>query len=116
MAESPIVELRGVYKVYKRGNHEVRALDGIDLDILAGQYISIMGPSGSGKSTLFNVIGALDRPTSGTVKISELSLDDLSRGQLAAFRGRHLGYVFQTYNLIASMSAIENVALPVMLA
>ena len=116
MAESPIVELRGVYKVFKRGNNEVRALDGIDLDILAGQYISIMGPSGSGKSTLFNVIGALDRPTGGTVKISELSLDDLSRGQLAAFRGRHLGYVFQMYNLIASMSAIENVALPVMLA
>lgn len=101
-----------VYPLRGKGKQEVRALDGICLTIRRGEYLSIMGPSGSGKSTLFNIIGALDKPTAGDVRIGELSLPSLSSKQLAYVRGQYLGYVFQAYNLIPSLTALKNVALP----
>ncbi len=114
-AIKPIVSVRGVEKFFRTGRGEVKALRGIDLDIFPGEYISVMGPSGSGKSTLFNMIGALDNPDSGTVIIGDVSLGNLNSRQRAFFRGRHLGYIFQAYNLITTMSAIKNVMLPLVL-
>ncbi len=111
-----IITVRGVTKTYRTGRGEVRALDGIDVEIAAGEYVSIMGPSGSGKSTLFNMIGALDKPTSGTVEIGGVELGRLSAAEAAGFRGQHLGYIFQAYNLIPSLTALKNVALPATLA
>lgn len=107
-----MISIRDLRKTYRRGSEEVHAVDGISLDIARGEYLSIMGPSGSGKSTLFNLIGALDRPTSGDVLIENVSLPQLSSLELAYFRCRHIGYVFQTYNLIPALNALENVALP----
>lgn len=108
-----LITATDVTKVYPlRGKQEVRALDGVTLDIHRGEYLSIMGPSGSGKSTLFNIIGALDKPTAGDVRIGELSLPALSSKQLAYVRCQYLGYVFQAYNLIPSLSALKNVSLP----
>lgn len=104
--------LTKVYPLKGRAKAEVRALDGVSLTVHRGEYLSIMGPSGSGKSTLFNIIGALDKPTSGDVRIGDLSLPTLSSKQLAYVRGQHLGYVFQAYNLIPSLTALKNVALP----
>ena len=115
MTDTPIIKIRGVEKVFSTGRGEVRALAGIDLDVAAGEYISVMGPSGSGKSTLFNMIGALDVPTAGTVTIGGVSLAELSSRRKAYFRGRHLGYIFQAYNLVESMTAAKNVALPLIL-
>ena len=92
----------------------VHALADIDLDILKGEYLSVMGPSGSGKSTLFNMIGALDRPTSGEVSISGVDLAGLASLQLAYFRNNYIGYVFQSFNLLPSLTALRNVALPVL--
>jgi len=107
-----LIHLRNVSKTYG----DTYALRDVDLDIHAGEYLSIMGPSGSGKSTLFNMIGGLDHCTSGTVEIGGVKLGELTDGQLAYFRGRHIGYVFQSYNLIPSMTALKNVALPAVLA
>ena len=104
--------LTKVYPLKGRAKAEVRALDGVSLTVNRGEYLSIMGPSGSGKSTLFNIIGALDKPTSGDVRIGELSLPSLSSKQLAYVRGQHLGYVFQSYNLFPSLTAVKNVSLP----
>jgi len=112
MPADALISIRDLRKIYRRGGEEVRAVDGISLDIGRGEYLSIMGPSGSGKSTLFNLVGALDRPTSGEVLIGSVSLPRLSSLELAFFRCRHIGYVFQTYNLIPSLSALENVVLP----
>lgn len=109
----PIVTVTNITKTYPlRGKQEVRALDGVSMTIHRSEYLSIMGPSGSGKSTLFNIIGALDKPTSGDVMIGDLSLPTLSSRQLAYVRCQHLGYVFQAYNLIPSLTALKNVALP----
>jgi len=112
----PIITASGVTKVFSTGRGEVHALRGVDLEIFQGEYVSIMGPSGSGKSTLFNMIGALDRPTSGDVTIGGVKLGDLTSRQVAFFRGRHIGYIFQAYNLIPSMTAEKNVSLPLTLA
>ncbi len=111
-ADDALVVVRGVTKTYTRGKQTVHALSGVDLDIEAGEYVSIMGPSGSGKSTLFNLVGALDKPTAGDIRIGGLSLPTLSATQLAYVRCKHIGYVFQAYNLIASLTALKNVALP----
>jgi putative ABC transport system ATP-binding protein len=109
----PIVTATDLTKVYPlRGKQEVRALDGVSLTVFRGEYLSIMGPSGSGKSTLFNIVGALDKPTSGDVRIGALSLPSLSSRQLSHVRCQYLGYVFQAYNLIPSLTAVRNVALP----
>lgn len=113
MAEKKVlVSVRNVNKIFRRGTEIVHALRDVNLDIYQGEYLSIMGPSGSGKSTLFNMIGALDTPSSGEILVGEVSLPKLSSLELAYFRCRHIGYVFQTYNLIPSLSALENVALP----
>jgi putative ABC transport system ATP-binding protein len=108
----PLIEIRGVTKLYRLRGEEVYALRDIDVDILRGEYLSIMGPSGSGKSTLFNIVGALDRPTAGTVNIGPLDLTRLTSRQLAYVRCNYIGYIFQSYNLIPSLTALANVALP----
>ncbi len=107
-----IVRVSGVTKTFRMGRHEVQALRGVDLEIKAGEYISIMGPSGSGKSTLFNMIGGLDKPTEGKVFIDEVDIAQLDAYELAWLRNRKIGYIFQTFNLIQVMTALENVTLP----
>ncbi len=111
-----VVRLVDVVKVFRMGQEEVQALRGISLEIKAGEYMSIMGPSGSGKSTLFNMIGALDKPTSGRVFIDEVDVAQLDAYELAWLRCRKIGYIFQTFNLIQVMTAIENVTLPMIFA
>ena len=108
----PFIEVRDVSKVFGRGDAAVYALSGIDVDIYRKEYISIMGPSGSGKSTLFNMIGALDKPTGGVIKVGGVSLPKLSPLELAYFRCKYIGYVFQSYNLIGHLSALDNAAMP----
>lgn len=111
-----VVRVRDLIKIYQMGKVQVRALDGVNLDIRRGEYISIMGPSGSGKSTLFNMIGGLDKPTSGTVFIDEVDLAQLDAQELAWLRCRKIGYIFQTFNLIPVMTALENITLPMIFA
>ncbi len=113
--DSVIVSIRDVTRVYRAGAETVHALRGITLDVHRGEYLSIMGPSGSGKSTLFNMIGGLDMPTDGTVTIQGVRLAELSRREQARLRNRCIGYIFQTYNLIPVMTALQNVALPILL-
>jgi putative ABC transport system ATP-binding protein len=107
-----LISVRGLDKVYGKGDSEVYALRGVDLDIYRQEYLSIMGPSGSGKTTLFNMVGALDKPTRGEVLVENVSLPSLSSQELSYFRCKHIGYVFQTYNLITWLTAIGNVMLP----
>jgi len=109
MHEEPIVKCRGVTKIYGAGALEVRALDNVDFDILPGDFATLAGPSGSGKTTLLNMIGALDRPTSGSVTIGGTPLSDMSDGALADLRLTKIGFVFQSYNLIPVLSARENI-------
>ena len=111
-----IVSVDGVKRLYTLGGEEVWALAGIDIDIYRGEYLSIMGPSGSGKSTLFNMIGGLDRPTQGSVHIDGADVNDMDQEQLAFLRCRKIGYIFQTFNLIDVMTALENVTLPMIFA
>ncbi|UCF02024.1 MAG: ABC transporter ATP-binding protein [Deltaproteobacteria bacterium] len=111
-----IVRVSGVTKVFKLRKHDVEALRGVDLEIHAGEYLSIMGPSGSGKSTLFNMIGGLDKPSSGKVFIDEVDIAQLDAYELAWLRCRKIGYIFQTFNLIQVMTALENVTLPMIFA
>jgi len=114
--EHTIVRTRDVKRVYKMGDTEVHALRGVDLEIYAGEYISIMGPSGSGKTTLFNMIGGLDKPTEGKVYIDEVDVAQLDAYELAWLRCRKIGYIFQTFNIIPVMTALENVTLPMTFA
>jgi len=114
--ERNIVRVSGVTKVFRLGKIEVQALKGVDLQIQAGRYISIMGPSGSGKSTLFNMIGGLDKPSEGKVFIDEVDIAQLDAYELAWLRCRKIGYIFQTFNLIQVMTALENVTLPMIFA
>lgn len=111
-ASDVIIEVRNVKKRYALAGEEVWALKGIDLDILRGEFLSIMGPSGSGKSTLFNQIGALDVPTEGKVIFEGESIFDLTERQQAWFRCNRIGYIFQTFNLVPVMTALQNVTLP----
>jgi putative ABC transport system ATP-binding protein len=110
-----IVAVRDVSRVYRVGGEEVKALRGVSLDIYAGEYLSIMGPSGSGKSTLFNMIGGLDMPTTGSVTVQGVQIARLTRVEQARLRNRCIGYIFQSYNLIPVMTALQNVALPLLL-
>ena len=114
--DSNIVRVTNVTKVFKLGKVDVQALQGINLEISRGNYISIMGPSGSGKSTLFNMIGGLDKPTSGKVFIDEVDIAQLDAYELAWLRCRKIGYIFQTFNIIQVMTALENVTLPMIFA
>jgi putative ABC transport system ATP-binding protein len=111
---APLIRLRGVTKVYGEGQAALHALDGLDLDIEAGEYVAIMGPSGSGKSTAMNVIGCLDTPTAGAYLFRGTHVERLTRDQRARLRRRHLGFVFQGFNLLARTSAQENVELPLL--
>ena len=110
-----IVAVRGVSREYRVGGEVVRALKGVDIDIYAGEYLSIMGPSGSGKSTLFNMIGGLDTPTTGSVTVQGITIASLNRIEQARLRNRCVGYIFQSYNIIPVMTALQNVALPLLL-
>src|SRR6266550_5754652 len=105
-----------VCKTYRQGESEITALAGVSLDIPKGAFAAIMGPSGSGKSTLLHLIGGLDRPTAGQVLVNGRRLDGLTRTQLAEVRGREIGFVFQSFNLVPSLTVAENVALPAVLA
>ena len=111
-----VVKTEDVVKEYQMGDNVLRALDGINIEIERGEYISLMGPSGSGKSTLFNMIGALDRPTKGHVFIDGQDMSQLSQSQIAWFRCHRVGYIFQSYNLLHVMTALENVTLPMIFA
>ncbi|CAG0907720.1 unnamed protein product [Cyprideis torosa] len=116
MNTNTVVRLSSIQKDFDLGKVVVQVLKGIDLEIETGQYISIMGPSGSGKSTLFNMIGGLDKPTSGKVFIDEVDIAQLDAYELAWLRCRKIGYIFQTFNLIPVMTALENVTLPMTFA
>ena len=114
--ENTIVRTRDVKKIYRMGDFEVHALRGVTVDIQRGEYISIMGPSGSGKSTLFNMVGGLDKPSEGKVYINEVDVAQLDAYELAWLRCRMIGYIFQTFNIIPVMTALENVTLPMVFA
>jgi putative ABC transport system ATP-binding protein len=111
----PLVSLKGVVKRYRRGRQDIEVLHNLDLEIEPGEFLALMGPSGSGKTTLLNLIGGLDRPTDGEVVVGGEHIDDLSGGALAKWRSRHVGFVFQFYNLMPTLSAERNVELPLLL-
>jgi putative ABC transport system ATP-binding protein len=111
-----VIRAIGVKRHYGRGEAATRALDGITLDVFRGEYLSIMGPSGSGKSTLFNMIGGLDSPTAGMVFIDEVDVAQLDSFELAWLRCRKIGYIFQSYNILPVLTALENVMLPMLFA
>src|SRR5215207_7135819 len=110
-----MVRVRDVHKSYERGKQRVEVLHGLTLDIPEGDFVALMGPSGSGKTTLLNLIGGLDQPTSGEILVGGLRIDRLSGSQLAKWRARHVGFVFQFYNLMPVLSAERNVELPLLL-
>jgi putative ABC transport system ATP-binding protein len=111
----PIVRIRDLVKEYRRGAEKVRVLDGLSLDIRQGDFVALMGPSGSGKSTLLNLIGGLDRPTSGSLEVEGLRVDQLSEASLGRWRADHVGFIFQMYNLLPVLTAERNVELPLLL-
>ena len=115
-ANEYVVRTKGLVKSFKMGDDTIHALNGVDLDIKRGEYISIMGPSGSGKSTLFNAIGGLDKPDAGTVFINDVDMAQLDARELAYLRCHTLGYIFQSFNLVPVMTALENVTLPTVFA
>jgi len=116
MSDAPLIRLCDVTKVYQMGDMEVRALDGVSLDIHRGEYVAIMGPSGSGKSTMMNVIGCLDTPTSGTYELNGKMVSAMSDDELAQIRNEEIGFVFQTFNLLPRATALHNVELPLVYA
>jgi ABC transporter related protein len=109
-----IIEVKGLYKYYKAGNEYVHALDGVDFTIKRGEFCAIIGPSGSGKSTLLNMLAGLEKPTKGEIIIAGKHIEKLSENQLVAFRRENVGFIFQSYNLLQTMNALDNVALPLM--
>ena len=111
-----LISLKNIFKIYNVGGEEVRALDGIDLDILENEYLAIMGPSGSGKSTLMNMIGCLDTPTSGIYEFEGEMVQVMDDSQLASIRNRKIGFVFQTFNLLPKATAQHNVEIPLVYA
>jgi ABC-type lipoprotein export system ATPase subunit len=109
-----MISIHQLYKTYHRGTESVEAVSGIDLEIKKGEFVVILGPSGGGKSTLLNLIGGIDHPTSGTVSVSGFALEKASEESLTRFRRDHIGFVFQFYNLLSALNAVENVSLPLM--
>jgi putative ABC transport system ATP-binding protein len=112
---SSLVQIKDVTKTFHRGSEDVPVLSGLNLTVAKGEFLALMGPSGSGKSTLLNLIGGLDRPTKGSVSIGDDRVDQLSERALAAWRARHVGFVFQFYNLMPVLTALRNVELPLLL-
>jgi putative ABC transport system ATP-binding protein len=112
MADAPLIQVRGVRRVYGEGAAEVRALDGVDLDVERGLFLTLMGPSGSGKSTMLNTLGCLDVPTEGSYRLEGREMVGLSRRERALVRREKLGFVFQGFNLLERSTALENVELP----
>lgn len=110
------IRLRDIKKIYKMGGQELAALNGINLDIKRGEFAALMGPSGSGKSTLMNILGCLDRPTIGSYELEGKEVAHLSDDELAVMRNKHIGFVFQNFNLLSRISSFENVALPLVYA
>lgn len=109
------VSVQNVRKIYQRDSQQLKVLDGINLEVPVGEFVALMGPSGSGKTTLLNLIAGIDRPTSGRVIVANTDLTPLSEGELAKWRSRNIGFIFQFYNLIPVLNAIENVELPLLL-
>jgi putative ABC transport system ATP-binding protein len=110
-----LVRVRNLDKIYTRGNEEIHVLQGLNLDVDAGDFVAFMGPSGSGKTTLLNLLGGLDLPTSGRVTVAGDEITRMSTGKLTAWRARHVGFIFQLYNLIPVLTAFQNVELPLLL-
>lgn len=111
-SKTPMIEVKNLYKVYKVGNTNVYALNGVDFTIYKGEFCAIVGPSGSGKSTLLNMMAGLEKPSKGEIVIGGHHIEKLTENQLVAFRRKHVGFIFQSYNLIKTMNAEENVAMP----
>jgi len=114
-SDGPLVEVAGVEKVFRRGSEEIHVLQGVQLEIARGEFLALMGPSGSGKTTLLNLIGGLDRPTRGLIRVGGQRIDQLSDRKLAAWRARQVGLVFQLYNLLPVLTAERNIELPLLL-
>jgi putative ABC transport system ATP-binding protein len=110
-----LVQVKNVHKTFFRGGEKIDVLQGLDVAVAKGEFLALMGPSGSGKSTLLNLIGGLDRPTSGSIAVGGVGITDLPGGKLTAWRARHVGFVFQLYNLLPAMTAERNVELPLLL-
>jgi putative ABC transport system ATP-binding protein len=113
--ETPFIEIKNLAKVYKRDSHEIRPLDNLSLTIQHGEFLALVGPSGSGKSTLLNIIAGIDQPTSGEVCFKGSNIAGMKKSELARWRNRHIGFVFQSFNLLPVLTARENVELPLLL-
>ena len=109
---NPVIQVKDLYKIYRLGEERVRALNGVDFNIYKGEFCAIVGTSGSGKSTLLNMLAGLEHPTKGKIVIAGEHVENKSENQLVAFRRKHIGFIFQSYNLLPTLNAIENVALP----
>lgn len=107
-----MIQVKDLYKIYRVGTNKVRALDGVDFTMYRGEFCAIVGPSGSGKSTLLNMLAGLEKPTKGEIVIAGKHIEHMTENQLVAFRREHVGFIFQSYNLLQTLNAVENVALP----
>ena len=112
---TPLIRIRHLAKSYRRGDQEIPVLEGIDLEVMPGEFVALMGPSGSGKSTLLNLIAGIDQPSAGTIEIGGVDIATLGEGELADWRAANVGFIFQFYNLIPVLNAFENVELPLLL-
>src|SRR5881397_3206357 len=115
MQDRPIVRVEGVHKYFRRGSEQIDVLQELTLDVPEGEFLALMGPSGSGKTTLLNLMAGLDQPTRGVIRVGDEVISDMSEGQLARWRTRHVGFVFQFYHLLPVLTAYENVELPLLL-
>ena len=115
MENGSLVQVRNVHKIFRRGGERIDVLQGVNLDIPRGDFLALMGPSGSGKTTLLNLIGGLDRPTEGAIEVAGERIEQLSGGRLSRWRARHIGFIFQLYNLLPVLTAERNVELPLLL-